>query len=491
MLSDSSYSARSRLLRVLALVPVVLMLSDTEFGPNDFRISHMGPDGDTDYGLCDSNYFSGNPLYPDVAYNSRDHEYLVVWAADDTVDHETRIFAQRVDAATGALIGAGPTIVSDTTTFKPAVDEPTVVYNSTNNEYLVVWTGLHPVTTGIARDEIFVQRLTAAAAETGTNDLRISNMGPPDDDLAKAKYPAVAYNSVNNEYLVVWIGHLSNSSDDDVYGQRINAASGQETGSDDFVVSDIQHADQWVEPHVAYNRADNEYLVVWTQLTPFPETTSYVYGQRLDASSGAELGSDDFQISNSHNASYPKVAYGHRNNQYLVVWTGLVTMYAKSELYGQRLWASTATEVGPTDFRISDMGADDGASFGAGSPDVAYDGIRGEYVVVWPGDDDTGPLVNNEYEIFGQRIDGSSSAEVGANDFRITDMGPDGDTAYGASRPAIAFSRGGEYVVVWRGQDNTGTLVDDECEVFGQRLTWPHLETFVGPPNADPEGDAR
>ena len=64
-------------------------------------------------------------------------------------------------------------------------------------------------------------------------------------------------------------------------------------------------------------------------------------------------------------------------------------------------------------------------------PAVAYNARRNEYLVVWSGDDDTGPLVNDEFEIFAQRLT-TDGDEVGANDRRISDMGPNGGTAFSA-----------------------------------------------------------
>lgn len=59
--------------------------------------------------------------------------------------------------------------------------------------------------------------------------------------------------------------------------------------------------------------------------------------------------------------------------------------------------------------------------------------------------------------------------EIGTNDFRLSDMGPDGNAGFYAFEPAIAYnSTNSEYLVVWRGNDNTGKLVG-EYEIFGQR----------------------
>src|SRR5262249_52773449 len=160
---------------------------------------------------------------------------------------------------------------------------------------------------------------------------------------------------------------------------------------------------------------------------------------------------------------------------YLVVWHGddnsgdLVS--EEFEIFGQRLDAATGKEVGANDFRISDMGPDGDTNFAALNPKVAYSGAANEYLVVWQGDDNAATPVGKEFEIFGQRLDAATGMEVGANDFRISDMGPDGNTAFAAFHPAVAYSgAANEYLVVWQGDDDTGTLVNEEYEIFGQRL---------------------
>src|SRR5262249_281162 len=71
-------------------------------GANGFRVSFMGP--------------RGNPGFdagsPGVAYNSRNNEYFVVWNGDDVTNNEQEIYGQRLDAATGALLG-GKLRISD------------------------------------------------------------------------------------------------------------------------------------------------------------------------------------------------------------------------------------------------------------------------------------------------------------------------------------------------------------------------------------------
>jgi hypothetical protein len=126
-------------------------------------------------------------------------------------------------------------------------------------------------------------------------------------------------------------------------------------------------------------------------------------------------------------------------------------------------------EVGTNDFRLSDMGPDGDTDYGAQSPAVAYNSANNEYLAVWSGDDAT----DDEFEIFGQRVNAATGAEVGANDFRLSDMGPDGNVAYQAHIPAVASNGRNEDLVVWQGDDDTAPLVDEELEIFGQRFVKP------------------
>jgi len=405
-----------------AAYPVTI---DPEIGTNDFRISDMGPDGNADF----------DAFPPSVAYNPTNNEYLVVWYGEDN---------------TGSLA---------------------------RGEF-----------------EIFGQRLNAATGEeVGANDFRISDMGPDGDANFDAFFPAVAYDSTNNEYLVVWQGDDDTDplvdNEREIFGQRLNAATGEEVGANDFRISDMGpdgDADFGAfEPAVVYNPANNEYLVVWEGYdnTGLLVDDEYeIFGQRLNAATGEEVGANDFRISDmgpdgdeNFDAYNPSVAYNSTNNEYLVVWYGddniALLVDGEREIFGQRLNAATGEEVGANDFRISDMGPNGDAKFGAAGQAVAYNPTNNEYLVVWQGDDNTSPLVDGEREIFGQRLNAATGAEVGAKDFRISDMGPNGDTEFDADKPAVAYNpTNNEYLVVWHGDDNTGLLVNDEFEIFGQRL---------------------
>ena len=236
------------------------------------------------------------------------------------------------------------------------------------------------------------------------------------------------------------------------------------------------------DARVAYNPAANEYLVVWAgddNTSPLVDNEFEIFAQRVSAS-GAPL-SGRIRISDmgpdgntSYSAGQPSVAYNPAASEYLVIWPGedntAPLVDGEQEIFGQRLTAA-GVEAGANDFRISDMGPNGNVGYSAADPSVAYSSAANEYLVVWQGDDNTAPLVDGEYEVFGQRLT-AAGVEAGANDFRISDMGPNGNTTFGADEPSVAYSSAAnEYLVAWQGDDDTAPLVDNEHEIFGQRLT--------------------
>jgi hypothetical protein len=419
--------------------------------------------------------------------------YLVVWSGDDTslADDENEIFGQAINAATGApLVGniqlsdMGPSLNADYDATNPAV-----AYDSDDEEFVVVWQGDDDTGSLVDNEfEIFGQRLEAPITLIGGN-LRLSDMGPNGDPNYDAFEPAAAYDSAANEYLVVWRGDDDTGTlvdnELEIFGQRVSAANGYELGANDFRISDMGPDGSTVygalEPAAAYSSAANEYLVAWRGSDDGPGLAlgEYeIFGQRFAGATSSQVGTNDFRLSDmgpdgdaAFAAFSPALAHNAAGGEYLVVWEG----------------EDDAGGLVDDEFEIfgQRLNAATGAEAGGDTrlsamgadklyfgltPDVAYNSLNHEYLVVWDGDDNTNPLVDNELEIFGQRVDAATGLELGP-DFRISHMGPDGSTSFTAFSPAVAYnSAANEYLVVWWGDDLTATLVDNEFEIFGQRL---------------------
>ncbi|RPI25675.1 MAG: hypothetical protein EHM57_01205, partial [Actinobacteria bacterium] len=324
---------------------------------------------------------------------------------------------------------------------------------------------------GAVLSALLVAAASAQASEVGPNDFRISEAGPDGDAAYGAEQADVAFNSVDDVFLVVWRGtdDVLAPGEHEIFA-RLVSREGSPIGEQ------LRISDMGIDassPAVAYDEAANQFLVVWAG----DETgETEVYGQRLSGTGAGEVGVDDFQISQvgtdgipTAGAQSPDVAYNPNNNRWFVVWAGDPGIAPLAddefEVYGELLDAGGGT-VGISDFRISDMGPDGDPSYGAREPAVAHNSsANNRFLVVWSGVDDAAP---GESEIYGQLLVGATVAETGGNDFRITTMGPDGDGAFAAAEPTLAFNpASGDFLAVWRGSDGAA----GEYDIYGQRIT--------------------
>ena len=333
-----------------------------------------------------------------------------------------------------------------------------------------------------------------AYAVSWTSPARLTHVGPDLDRNFDAREPDIAFNSMQNEFLVVWEGTDNRAGlaigEAEIYGQRVDAATGELLGATAFRIS-AQGPDGTANfdarsPSVIYNPAHNEYLVVWSgddDNGGLVEGEFEIFARRIDGASGALLGQDSLRISDmgisgnrSYDATLPAVSYNSIEDVYLVIWRGeegtLSTPIGQFEIYGQLLDGASATEVGDNDFRISRMGPDNDPAFDAFDSKVAFNAIANEFMVVWTGDDNTGQLVDEETEIFAQRLDGLTGVLVGPQPIRVSDAGIDGDVTRDATNPDIAWNRDrNEYLVTWSADDDTGGRLNGELEIYGQLLS--------------------
>lgn len=260
--------------------------------------------------------------------------------------------------------------------------------------------------------------------------------------------------------------------------------SGAEFGANDFVISvtgsglyfdDLAPAVAMAHPLWGY------YLVVW-QATDVagPGVQEFEIKGRAISAWDCEPDGPGFYVSDmgqrvsGHDAYSPDVVYNPDVDEYLIVWVGdddsgdLAN--DEFEIFGQRIDGLFLWEVGINDFRISDMGPDGDRSYSALEPAVAYDTSISKYLVVWDGDDDTGGMLDQELEVFAQLLTGADGTAVGPWNFRISDMGPDGDINFAGRSPATIAGGANRFLVVWDGTDDSGLLVENEWEVFGQLL---------------------
>jgi hypothetical protein len=222
-----------------------------------------------------------------------------------------------------------------------------------------------------------------------------------------ANAPALAYNNQNNQYFVVWTGGFKKEVQTEVWGKVVPAGGGT-LGSEDLRISEMSSADRRASfPHVAYNTANNEYLVVF-QASPLPggatTVVNDIVGQRIDPTKPAEAQRNYLRISNNTGAGSrvtgPRVTYNNLNKEYLVLWRS-IRANAPFEITGQRL-SSSGIEI-EADFQIANL-ASVGKDRGINDAALTHNSTHGRYFVVWQGNALPAAVSSQIYEIFGQQL---------------------------------------------------------------------------------------
>ena len=230
---------------------------------------------------------------PKPAYNSVANKYLVVWQ-EESYDGKGDIY--------GRMVNANGTLSLAQFPIATAVEyqwNPDLVYNPITNQFLVVWQDDRMVP---GDNDIYGQFVNADRTLSG-NNFAISN--PSTDQLL----PSVAYNTTDNQYLVIWQDDRNPASDADIYGQVINGNGSLNGGN--FAISTASANQDY--PDIAYASSANRYLVVWEQ-------SNDIYGRLVNANK--TFTGPEFQIaSSSGSLSNPTVSYNSQSNQFMVVWS--------------------------------------------------------------------------------------------------------------------------------------------------------------------------
>lgn len=289
------------------------------------------------------------------------------------------------------------------------------------------------------RLDIYAQRLAADGTPIG-DEIIVTRRQLNQD------FPDATYNSARNEYLVVWSDQRdARSNGSDIYGQRIST-DGERTGSDIPISTEIRPQ---LYPRVAYNPDADEYLVVWEDSRTLSTTSSDIYGQRV-AGDGSRLGSNFAVSNNSEAQNNPDVAYSSASQQYLVAWDD----DREGDVTGVDIYAQLVTNVGALEganFALSTASGDQG------NVRIGYNSDSDEFLVIW---EDSRAFNITNIDIYGQRV-GANGALQGANIALSTNNSAE-------TQPALAFGANlGGYLLVWRDDRNEGGTSDD---IFGRAL---------------------
>ncbi len=256
---------------------------------------------------------SPSPQTPAMAYNSIRDEYLVVWSNDRPENDDIQAIRLGKDGQTkgpafyvSAGSGAGRR-------------QPDVAFDSKNDQYLVVWKQYNENYDDLG---IYGRRVSGGGIVQGISDILIRSV--PAGKYART--PVVEYAYTSGNFMVVWgEGTGVSPNDEDIIG-RLVAVDGT-LPDPQFVISEDPGGSYRQQPDIAYNRHANRFLVVWSQF--FQDGTDYywfIYGQQVHGGGG--LYQSPIPIAIYGDNVRPKVAaipIAPDNNKFLVVWESYYT----------------------------------------------------------------------------------------------------------------------------------------------------------------------
>ena len=259
------------------------------------------------------------------------------------------------------------------------------------------------------------------------------------DNLASA----VAYNSVRDEYLVVWEDH--NATEIAIYARRV-ASDGYEIGN----AIQIAHYGTYTscQPAVAYSPLHDKYLVVYSQDSKpsLPPYTDYdIIGQPINGD--GTMPESGFSIdANTIHQRYPAVTYNPTYDEFLVAWDEEQGTGGWHDIWAQRINATDwSFEPGPVCIATA-------GSVHRRQPDVAYNIARNQYLIAYTSGDGDG-------DISGKVLDAHLPDALAVAEFNlIWNTNLQGDVALAAGPD--------EYLAVWQDGPSTSWRT-----IYARRVT--------------------
>lgn len=365
---------------------------------------------------------------PRVAYNWRHREYLVVWHNTWPGGHRD-VYARRV-SENGQLGSWFSISAGDKDRAQPAV-----AYNATNDEYLITW--MYNTNGDGSTYEIW-GRTIAWNGSYQNPEFQIITW--PNRTFWT---PRVAWNSLRNEYLVVWNAFDATTSLPTDIAHAILSNNGVK-----LYGAVISTAEQPHQVDVTYNVAADEYLVVWRRM--WTASDGDIRAARLGGYSGQVVTPPGvFTINASEEDQLLPAVATNQQNRYLVVWQHAYPgPCCDWDIRGQELDVNGSL-VGSAFFIASTT--DDETSPAV----VARPGTDLDYLVVWQTSASTGEQIL----AYHRRGDNIEVFEVAAAVF------------WDQENPAVAWGQGAS-LIVYEGDSQGDPTV--YRHIYG-RMWWPQV----------------
>ncbi len=248
--------------------------------------------------------------------------------------------------------------------------------------------------------------------------------------------PAVGFNPFDNQFLIVWEQEVT-PGQRDIFGQRIDAATGAPIGVRFPIRTSLLDESA---PRVAFSETSRSWGVVWTQ------GGNNVAGTLLNTP-GAVIVQAFFVGNNKGTSTQPDIVWRSAQDQFCIVWVD--TADGTGDLYGELRRADSGAVV------VDDTVLRDVLAGTLETPRVVYNATRDAHWIAYVSKGAEAPSTES---VFGFGFDGGLTTMT-------TPVTVLSSTAGEEARPAIAWdSAMDQYLVVF--ESKSPTFYD----VFGQRV---------------------
>lgn len=248
--------------------------------------------------------------YPSIAFDPQQGRYLYVWQQDissDITGPNAEILIRLVDSSDVLATGTS------------SQTRPDIAYNSSKDEFLGVWREPKSVD-NYNYVGVRGQRMSALGAKIPASPEESAFwICDPETDVECHNYGAreyitVAYDSVNNRYLVVW----EDSESQDIQGRIINYDGSPFTGV--FALAPNGSHNYQAYPRLAYDSTSQKYLVIWREVWG---AQVKLYGALVTAGGNpSDLGSlVDTSVTDLREPAVAANSQAVSDNRFLLAWT--------------------------------------------------------------------------------------------------------------------------------------------------------------------------
>lgn len=216
------------------------------------------------------------------------------------------------------------------------------------------------------KNEIYGRIVTDENAFLG-NDFLISDAYFNSDTAINMEKPTVAFDTKNYRYLVTWVGSDYDSFTD-IFGQFVDT-EGMLIGNN-IMISDTGRTQ--MDSAIAFDDINKRFLVAWgDNQADYYTVGKHVYAQLIDESMNLYGGRINIAETDSYMVQ-PAIAFDSTNQRFLLAWND---NYVTANVYG-RLLNADGTMPGAR-FVISDS-----ASY-VRRPVLSLDNVTGKYFAMW------------------------------------------------------------------------------------------------------------